>query len=133
MGLILDTDILIRAEKAPEAIDFSQWASYGSAFISAVTCSELLVGVHRADTDARRVRRSAFVERILTTIPSLAFDIEVARVHAELLAALPRNVTLGAHDLIIGATALRYGYPILTGNVGDFNRMAGVRVLEVSL
>jgi len=47
MGLVLDTCILIHAERH-EALDFSPWASHGDAFISAITVSELLVGVHRA-------------------------------------------------------------------------------------
>ncbi|MCI0558170.1 MAG: hypothetical protein MN733_06715, partial [Nitrososphaera sp.] len=95
-------------------------------------CSELLVGVHLANTEARRLRRAAFVERLLGALPSLAFDCDVARVHAQLIASLPRNITLGAHDLIIGATALKYGYPVLTGNAADFQRMPGVSVIDVA-
>lgn len=128
MGLILDTDVLIRAEKATEPTDFGKWAHHGEAFISAITCSELLVGVHLANTETRRLRRAAFVERLLGALPALAFDSDVARVHA----SLPRNITLGAHDLIIGATALRYGYPVLTGNVDDFRRMPGVAVIDAT-
>lgn len=44
MGLILDTDVLIRAEKVTDPIDFGKWSHHGEAFISAITCSELLVG-----------------------------------------------------------------------------------------
>ena len=55
MGLVLDSCILIHAERRG-ALDFSPWASHGDAFISAITVSELLVGVHRADSDARRHR-----------------------------------------------------------------------------
>ena len=130
MGLILDTDVLIRAEKMTDPIDFGKWSHHGEAFISAITCSELLVGVHLANTEARRLKRAAFVEGLLRVLPALPFDIDVARVHAQLIASLPRNVTLGAHDLIIGATALRYGYPVLTGNVEDFQRMPGVTVID---
>lgn len=130
MGLILDTDVLIRAEKDPEAVDFTRWAGHGEAFISAVTCSELLVGVHLADTEVRRLKRSAFVEGVLQTLPVLPFDQDVARVHAQLLASLSKGVTLGAHDLIIGATAIRHGYAILTGNGSDFRRMPGVTVSD---
>lgn len=95
MGLILDTDVLIRAEKTAEPTDFGKWAHHGEAFISAITCSELLVGVHLANTETRRLRRAAFVERLLGALPALAFDNDVARVHAQLIASLPRNITLG--------------------------------------
>ena len=123
VGLILDTDVLIRSEKQAAEVDFTRWAEHGEAYISAITCSELLVGVHRANTTARRARRSAYVETLLARLPALAFDATVARTHAQLLAALPRNVTLGAHDLIIGATALAHGFALLTANVADFGRM----------
>ncbi len=132
MGLILDTDVLIRAERMTDPIDFGKWSHHGEAFISAITCSELLVGVHLANTEARRLKRAAFVEGLLRVLQALPFDIDVARVHAQLLASLPRNVTLGAHDLIIGATALRYGYPVLTGNVEDFQRMPGITVIDAT-
>ena len=129
VGLILDTDVLIRGEKQSAEIDFTRWAEHGDAFISAITCSELLIGVHRANTAARRARRSAYVETLLARLPMLAFDATVARTHAQLLGALPRNVTLGAHDLIIGATALAHGFALLTANIADFRRMPGVVVV----
>ena len=129
MGLILDTDVLIRGEKQGVEIDFTRWAEHGDAYMSAITCSELLVGVHRANTPARRARRSAYVETLLARVPILTFDTTVARTHAQLLSALPRNITLGAHDLIIGATALAHGFALLTANVADFGRMPGVLVV----
>lgn len=129
MGLIIDTGVLIRLEKDPTAVDFSTYTpAYGEGFISAATCSELLVGVHLANTVERRARRSAFVEAIFNLFRPLPFDLEVARVHAHLVSALGRSVTLGALDLIIGATAIRHGFPVLTTNAADFNRMPGCRV-----
>lgn len=130
MGLLIDTDVLILAERQRTAVDFSAWQRHGAAFVSAVTASELLVGVLRAQTDAQRIRRTAFVESILAAIPALPFDLEVARVHAQLQAALPRNETVGAHDIQIAATALRHGFPVLTRNGKDFRKLAGVTVLD---
>ena len=129
MGLILDTDVLIRAGKQAAETDFTRWASHGEAYISAITCSELLAGVHRANTPARRARRSAYVEALLARLPILAFDATVARTHAQLLGALSRNFTIGAHDLIIGATALAHGFALLSANVADFGRMPGLVVV----
>lgn len=129
MGLILDTDVLIRDEKQAIEVDFTRWAEHGDAYISAITCSDLLVGVHRANTAARRARRSAYVEALLARLPVLAFDATVARTHAQLQNALARNVTVGAHDLMIGATALAHGFALLTANVADFRRMPGVLVV----
>ncbi len=130
MGLLIDTDVLILAERQRTQLDFSAWQQYGCAFISAVTASELLVGVLRAQTDGQRARRTAFVEGVLASLPALPFDLEVARVHAQLLAALPRSETVGAHDIQIAATALRHGFPVLTKNGKDFRRLAGVAILD---
>ncbi|MER2531432.1 MAG: type II toxin-antitoxin system VapC family toxin [Candidatus Competibacter sp.] len=129
MGLVLDTCILIHAERHG-ALDFSPWASHGDAFISAITVSELLVGVHRADSDARRARRSAFVEAILAQLPALDFTTETARVHAGLFATLSQQgQMIGAHDLIIAATALLYDCVVLTTNAAEFARVPGLDVL----
>jgi len=54
MGLVLDTNVFIHAERRQTGIDFSQWQDYGEAFISAITVSELLVGVHRANDEKHR-------------------------------------------------------------------------------
>ncbi len=129
MGLVLDTCILIHAERHG-ALDFSPWASHGDAFISAITVSELLVGVHRADNDACRARRSAFVEAILAQLPALDFTMETARVHAGLFAALSQQgQMIGAHDLIIAATALSHGCAVITTNAAEFAQVPGLDVL----
>lgn len=129
MGLVLDTCILIHAERHG-ALDFSPWASHGDAFISAITVSELLVGVHRADSDARRARRSAFVEAILAQLPALDFTTETARVHAGLFATLSQQgQMIGAHDLIIAATALLHDCVVFTTNAAEFARVPGLDVL----
>jgi tRNA(fMet)-specific endonuclease VapC len=132
MGILLDTNVLIRAERGVQAVDFSRWQDRGSAFISAITASELLIGVHRADSEARRVRRSAFVEGLLAAIPVLEFGLEAARIHARVTAHLARQGRLiGPHDLIIAATALSYGYAVLTANLDEFQRVPGLEVLSV--
>ena len=53
-------------------------------------------------------------------------DERVAEVWAELSR---RGDVVGAHDLWIGATALAYGFGVATGDIGDFRRIPGLRVL----
>jgi len=131
MGLMLDTSALIHSERSGDPIDFAEWEEYGDAFISTITVSELLVGVHRADSDARRARRAAFVESVLAKIPALSFASEEARVHAGLFAALTRKgQIIGAHDLIIAATAIVHDCAVLTGNTREFGRVPGLRVIS---
>ncbi len=130
MGLILDTNVIIRADRRGTPVDFTVWSSWGDAYISAITASELLVGVHRADSEARRLRRAAFVEGVLAAIPVLDFTLEVARTHAEILAILKsRGEVIGAHDLIIAATALSAGHAVLTTDLDEFRRVPGLEVL----
>lgn len=87
------------------------------------------MGVQRANTEARRIKRSAFVEGLLNTLPILEFDLETARVHAKMRAAVPKSITIGAHDIIIAATAVRHGFPVLTGNVTEFSYLPEVTVI----
>ncbi|MEO8165576.1 MAG: type II toxin-antitoxin system VapC family toxin [Betaproteobacteria bacterium] len=132
MGLIVDTSVFIRCERGQAKLDFSKWEHLGSAAISVVTASELLVGVHRADTTVRRDRRSEFVEAILSQIPILDFTLDIARLHAELFAhAARRGQMIGAHDLMIAATAKHYDYALLTANATDFGRVRDLNVISL--
>lgn len=130
MGLILDTSVLIRHERKRRSGEFEQFTAHGDAYISAITVSELLVGVNLADSEDRRTRRLTFVEGLLTILPVLDFTSETARIHADIYASLRRRGELiGAHDLIIAATALQHGYSLLTSNEREFSRVPGLQVL----
>lgn len=109
MGTLLDTSYLIALERegADSGLD-------EETAIAAVTASELLVGAHRA-TGRHRAARSAFVEHVLFTVPTIAFTLQIARLHARLWADLAaRGRVPGAHDLQIAATAISLGWPLLT-------------------
>jgi len=130
MGLIVDSNVLIHFERTGSPIEFSTQKASDGIFVSVVTVSEMLVGVHRADTDMRRQTRSAFVEKIISTLAALDFTTGVARVHAGIFAELQRQGQLiGAHDLIIAATAQYHGLAVVTKNVGEFSRVPGVEVI----
>ena len=133
MGLVIDTNVWVLAEKSGGTLDLARWARYGGAYMSAITASELLVGVERANTAQRRARRGAFVENLLAVIPVLEFSMPVVRTHARIVAALPKSVTAGAHDALIAATALHHGYALLTRNVADFKIFAGLTVEAFSI
>jgi tRNA(fMet)-specific endonuclease VapC len=131
MGLITDTCIFIQAERTKGSINFKKWEQYENAYISAITVSELLIGVHRATTEARRLKRSAFVETIINEVPILNFNIEIARIHAEICAYLmEKGQSIGAHDLIIAATALANDCVLLTNNHQEFNRVPGLNIIS---
>jgi len=131
---LIDTSVFVAMERSGVSL-VSTLEPYRveSIALAAVTASELLHGVHRADSAVRRGRREAFVEAILRAVPVLAFDLEVARVHARVWADLrTRHSAIGAHDAMIAATALTHEMKVLTGNVREFERVDGLEVVRFS-
>ena len=60
----------------------------------------------------------------------LPFDLVVARIHASLWAQLgARGVNVGAHDMLIGATAIAAGYNVATRDARSFPKIPGLSVL----
>lgn len=132
MGLILDSSEIITLERNRGAVDSLMAGREDELFgISVVTVAELLHGVERADTEARKIRRQAFVEKVIETFPVFPFDSSAARIYARIWASLQqRGFTVGAHDLIIAATAISLDYTVITANRRDFEKIDGLR-LEV--
>jgi len=94
--------------------------------ISAVTASELLVGVELAD-DADRERRAALVEGAIARAEVIAFDLDVARHHASLLGHVRRaGQPRGAHDLQVAATARATGRILITTDASAFEGLPNV-------
>ena len=51
------------------------------------------------------------------------------RIYAKVWASLAKKgITVGAHDLIIAATAISLDYTVITSNLRDFERIEGLRV-----
>ncbi|GMU39588.1 MAG: hypothetical protein AMXMBFR23_04540 [Chloroflexota bacterium] len=130
MAVLIDTSVFITLERRdlPLSALLSQLADEPTA-ISAVTASELLHGAHRADSEARRLRRESFAETLIEVVTVQSFDLRAARVHAVVSAMLASNGrAVGAHDLIIAATALAHDFDVLTENVREFERIPGLVV-----
>jgi len=130
MALILDTSIIIDYER--RASDIHALASrkpQEAIRLSVITAAELLHGVHRADSAGRRMRRSSFVEDVLTRFPIIDFDLAIARIYSEVWATLEKRGTrVSAHDLIIAATALFYQESVATFDKRDFTKIPGLLV-----
>jgi tRNA(fMet)-specific endonuclease VapC len=130
MGVLIDSSVLIGQERGHLDLE-SRLADRGDEgfFLSVVTASELLHGIHRAKDSVIRARRSAFVEAVLARFPLLEIDLATARAHAQIGADLMASGTLvGPNDLWLAATCIAHGLSIATGNVREFNRVPGLRV-----
>jgi tRNA(fMet)-specific endonuclease VapC len=93
----------------------------------------LLIGVERADSPDRRLRRETFLQGIFTRIPIVPFDLAQARLFATHFADLARRgQIIGDRDLQIAVTALTLNYDLATLNVGEFQRVNGLRLVDVS-
>jgi predicted nucleic acid-binding protein len=133
MAVLIDTDLLIELERGIGSPAVEALLGEEDRAISVITVSELLHGVHRA-TGSRRARRGAFVEHLLAGLRAVPITESVARVHADLWAQLSaQGETIGAHDLWIGATAVAHGLAVATGNVADFRRVPGLRVIATPI
>ena len=131
MGIVIDTGVFIRWERDGGKVDLANWAVHGEPAISVITQSELMVGVHRANSIERRAKRLRFVQSIIANVAVIPIDSRTAEVHARILASLSQSGTaIGPHDNWIAATALAYDYELLTTNANEFRRVHGLRVID---
>lgn len=125
MGVLIDASVLIEHERGRIDLQRRLDGREGEEFfLSVITASELLHGVHRATDAAIRARRSDLVEAILERFPLLRVDLATARTHARLWAELASaGQLIGPHDLWLAATALEHGLTLVTANLREFRRV----------
>jgi tRNA(fMet)-specific endonuclease VapC len=130
MGVLIDASVLIEHER--KRLDLEHHLQQGveeEFFLSVVTASELLHGVHRAIDSAVRARRSAWVEAILERFPLLPIDVQVARAHAQIWAELAsRGQPIGPNDLWLASSCVAHGLVMVTANEREFRRVPGLKV-----
>ena len=130
MGVLIDSTVLIAHERGrldlPEKLARHEDEEF---FISVITASELLHGVHRAQDSKIRTQRSALVEAVLERFPILQVDLATARIHSRVWADLASaGLVIGPHDLWIAATAIAHGLTLVTSNLREFRRVTGLNV-----
>jgi predicted nucleic acid-binding protein len=133
VGTLIDTSVLIAAERGTldlsARLEDDPEAEDDEVVISAITASELLHGVHRLKGGVRRARVETLVEGLLSRIPVIPFDLTCARAHAIMSADLrARGQAIGAHDLLIAATAVAFGHRVVTRDRRSFPKIRGLNV-----
>ena len=129
MGLIIDTSIFSKAEREARS-DLAELIPINETIgLCTITVSELYEGVHLAPNAKRAADRREFIEQFVLVVPVFDFNMKFALQHAELRARQrQRGKMIGAHDLIIAATALSLGWEVLTFNVAEFSQVEGLGV-----
>jgi predicted nucleic acid-binding protein len=137
MGVILDSSVLIAAERGGESVrDILKrvQAKQGETEIalSAVTIVELTHGIYRARNDSDRERRRAFTEELFRDMTVYPITLEIAqlagRVEGEQAA---RGISIAFEDLLIGATALHLNCSVATSNVRHFRLIPKLSVVQL--
>jgi predicted nucleic acid-binding protein len=137
MGLILDSSVLITAERegqnARQILEaISSKVGNPEIGISVVTLVELAHGAARADSPQRKAKRQQFIQELLAALPVHPVTVPVAlrtgKIDGESQA---KGIRLPLSDLLIGATALELGYGVATGNLRHFQMISGLSVVRL--
>lgn len=131
--LILDTGVLVAGARG--VLDRTAVTDEDDVALPAVALAEYLTGVLLDGDQARSAAQRAFLDDVLATVPIEDYTPTVAEHHAALMAHVRRSGSpLGAHDLIIAATARATNRTLVTtderARFGDLPDV-DVRLVEV--
>lgn len=127
MAYLLDTNIIIAAMKgAPGVIGRLGKTPLSALILSPIVLGELEFGAEKsAHAEKNRARLASLTENI----PTAPLDTETSRHYGLIRADLEKKGTpIGSNDLWIAAQALALGAVLVTDNVGEFSRVAGLEV-----
>jgi tRNA(fMet)-specific endonuclease VapC len=124
MTHLLDTDFCIHLLRGnPTAVNRASQQSPSDLAISAITHYELLYGVEKCPP-AWRKKESGKVRLLLQHLQVLPFTDGTAAHAATVRAKLESNGrSIGPMDVLIAATALEHNLPLVTSNLGEFQRV----------
>jgi predicted nucleic acid-binding protein len=137
MGLILDSSVVIAAERRGETVEQLLKRTFALAgdqetMLPTVALVELVHGIHRANTPGIRTRREAFVRELLADVPAYPLTEQVAflagRIDGD---QQSKGIKIPFQDLLIGATALHLDYTVVTGNPRHFEMIPGLAVKQL--
>ncbi len=131
MTLSLDTNALveiINGDRLAVRTHFRRTMESGEEMIvSVLVAHELRFG---AQLSRRRSEIDA-AEELLSTLPIAHFTEDDSLGATSVRLALERSgQRIGAMDMLIGGQALSRGWGVVTANVHEFRRIAGLRVID---
>ncbi|MGA2302484.1 MAG: PIN domain-containing protein [Candidatus Acidiferrum sp.] len=137
MGLILDSSVLIAAERqgknARQVLSaIAQEVGETEVGNTVVTLIELAHGAARADSPERKSKREKFIEELLTAMPVYPVSASMALRAGQLDGqSQSRGVKVPLADLLIGVAALELGYGVATANLRHFRQVSGLSVIQL--
>lgn len=123
---MLDTNLCIRVLRdRPQSIRARFNAEADGLSISTIVLTELL---HGAAKSARPIENRGEVERFASRLEVLPFDSDAAAHAGDIRAVLEREGRqIGGYDVLIAGHARSRGLIVVTGNLGEFKRVDGLR------
>jgi len=137
MGLVLDSSILIEAERGALPVThvlMSLETDYAEArfILSSITVMELEHGWHCARTPESALKRRRYLDEVFAVIPVEFFTREIGILAAKIDAEMKKaGHVITTPDLLIGVTALYYGYSLATRNIRHFRMIPGLEVISL--
>jgi tRNA(fMet)-specific endonuclease VapC len=123
---LLDTNLCIRVlRERPADLRHRFNAEAAGLCTSSIVAYELLFGAEKSDRPEHHRRQ---VENFLERLVVLDFDVSAAAHAGEIRGILQRRgMMIGAYDLLIAGHARSRGLTLVTGNLGEFSRVEGLR------
>ena len=122
-------------EKRPVSLllaSLSEELSEAEFLLSSITVMELEHGWHRANTPEAAAKRRRYLDETLAILPVEPFTREMGVLAAKIDADMKKTgLVIATADLLIGVTALHYGYAVGTRNVRHFKMIPGLQVITL--
>ena len=136
MGLVLDSGVLIAAERAARPVSellttLAEEFGETEIVLSSISVIELEHGLHRAGATLAQKRRD-YLDTVFAAIPVEPFTREMAQAAAKIDAdARKTGIVIPFADLLIGITALHFGYALGTRNQRHFQMIPGLKIISI--
>jgi len=128
-GYLLDTNIISDLMRNPGGRVADKIADVGEEAVatSVIVAAELRFGAAKKGSPALSDR----VEAILGILPVLPLEPPADAAYGRLRARLEQDGTpIGANDMLIAAHALALGRVLVTANATEFERVAGLEIVN---
>ena len=128
MKYLLDTDICIYIIKQKPSWVVPKFKAHAvdSIGISTVSVSELYYGVAKSQ---HATQNGQALQEFLLPLNIAPYDSHAAEIYGPIRATLERSGnTIGPLDMMIAAHALSLDATLVTNNVSEFSRVAGLRI-----